>query len=580
MLQQEFIEDSHFFETLIDIYQHAVETWPDRTVFRIKRQGSYVETSYSDFDRQVRAVAAWLRENGCNKRRKVGIISENRPEWGIVYFGILLTGATVVPIDANLGESEVEHIINDSGLSILFCSSGQYDKIGEIHSLLKGLKKTVIFDRVSLTEGDMIELDTVIREGSAASKPLETGKIKPDDVAALIYTSGTTGSSKGVMLTHRNIAFDVTSLRHMIYFNENDVFLSVLPLHHTFECTTGLIIPISKGCSVTYAESLASKRIMANIRETGVTIMMGVPLLYEKMVTGLNRAISEKPGVVRLMFKSMMGMVRGVKRVTGRNLGKKVFRSLREKAGLGTLRIMISGGAPLQPWIGQTFEYLGINFLNGYGLTETSPVLCVNVEVDIDNNTVGYPLWGLELAIDQPNEQGIGELKVKGPVVMQGYYKNKKATKEILRDGWLYTGDLARFDEKGRVIISGRSKNLIVTAGGKNVYPEEIEMKLNDSPYILESLVLGRPLSESNYGEEVVAWVVPDYEVIDADEGTDSTGQDIESLICKEISAINQQLIGYKRIKETYIREEEFPKTSTRKIKRYLFQNTGIQGGK
>ena len=561
------------FSTLADVFNYATREYASLPAFRIKRAGKYQEYSYADFGQIATALARYLKSQGIGKRKKVALISENRPEWGMTYFATILTGATVVPIDAALNESGVDHIIHESGSHFLFCSREQFDKIIDLGPRLKGIKKIVVFDEVDSSKRNVLFFDKAVAEG----KKLKTAvgeNISKDDMAALIYTSGTTGSSKGVMLSHWNITANVMGLGKMIQYGSKDVFLSVLPLHHTFECTTGLIVPVMRGASITYAESLASKRIIANIRETGVTIMMGVPLLYEKMVNGIKRAISEKPLPVRAIFKTLMGIVRGMKCVSKKNYGKKVFRSLREKAGLGSLHLLICGGAPLSPWVANTFEHLGINFVNGYGMTETAPVLAVNVVANPDNTTVGFPVPGIELSVHEPNANGVGELKARGDFVMLGYYKNSKETKKILKDGWLHTGDLARFDDLGRVIICGRSKNLIVTHGGKNVYPEEIELHLNNSPFVLESLVLGRPLSSDNMGEEVIAYIVPDYEYIEDSQsaGVRTSSDEIVKLIKKEVQQVNEHLLAYKKIKDFIIREEEFPKTSTRKIKRYLFQ--------
>jgi long-chain acyl-CoA synthetase len=295
------------------------------------------------------------------------------------------------------------------------------------------------------------------------------------------------------------------------------------------------------------------------------------------MLKGIYRGIHEKPLPVQLLFKSLSGVVKGVKAISGHNIGHSVFKSLRDKAGLGSIQFVISGGAPLPLWVGKGFEYLGIDFLNGYGLTEASPVLAVNVRADIDNSTVGYTVWGMELAIDQPDEHGIGELIAKGPAIMQGYYKNPKATKEVLKGEWLHTGDTARFDSKGRVIICGRSKDVIVTEGGKNIYPEEIELLLDTSVYVKESLVCGRPISKDNPGEEVVAIIVPDYEAIEAEHGTKLEDAEIEKLISREIATLCAGYPAYKKIKGFEIRSEEFPKTSTRKIKRYLFKGRDVR---
>jgi long-chain acyl-CoA synthetase len=573
------IPDSADFKTLNDIFESSTTKFANRTAFRIKREsGYYEEYTYARFHDMTVALAKYLDSLGVKKGKHVGLVSENRPEWPVIYFAILRTGATVVPMDALLPENEILHIAKSAGVYALFCSGPQFDKISDLSQLMRDLRKLIVLDRVPSNNRKIAILDDAIEAGRDIKKDKPAlVKVKGSDLAALIYTSGTTGVSKGVMLTHKNITTNVLGLRRMISFKETDVFLSVLPLHHTFECTAGMIIPISKGSSITTAETLAAKRIVANIKETKVTFMMGVPLLYEKMATGIFRGISEKPLPLRIIVKSLLGVVKGVKKISGVNLGPKVFKSLRQKAGLDSLSTLISGGAPLPLWVAHAFENLGISFLNGYGLTETSPVLTVNMHADIDNSTVGYPVHGIELAIHEPDASGMGELKARGPFVMQGYYKNKKATQEVLRDGWLHTGDIARFDSKGRVIICGRCKNVIVTEGGKNVYPEEIEMALDTSIYVKESLVYGRPVSKNNPGEEVVACIVPDYESIEAQHGPRLERAAVEKLIAQEVATVNSSAPVYRKIKEFTLRDEEFLKTSTRKIKRHLYHSGNIK---
>ncbi|MDR2734711.1 MAG: AMP-binding protein [Spirochaetota bacterium] len=565
-------DDDADFRTLNDIFEFATTEYAQNIAYRMRRDdGKFEEYSYARFRGMSCALANYLSSLGAGNGTHIGLLSENRPEWPIIYFAILRAGAVVVPMDALLSESEITHIVKDAEVSILFASRPQFEKLSEMGNLLRGLKQLIVIDPVASDNRRVLNLQDALLQGEKKGDTQFT-PVKKDDLAALIYTSGTTGVSKGVMLSHGNITSDVLGLRRLIWFDKSDSFLSVLPMHHTFEATTGMIIPISKGSSVTVAESLASKRIIANIRDAKVTIIMGVPLLYEKMLAGIFRGIHEKPLPVQLLFKGMYGLVRGVKKFSGQSIGQSVFRSLRNKAGLGSLRYLISGGAPLPVWVGKGFAHLGIHFLNGYGLTEASPVLAVNVESDTDNTTVGYPVYGAELSIDEPDQQGIGELRARGDMVMQGYYKNKKATDAVLRNGWLYTGDIARFDAKGRVVICGRSKDVIVTEGGKNIYPEEIEMLLDTSIYIRESLVLGRPISKDNPGENVVACIVPDYEAIEAQYGTKLEAAAIEELISGEITALGSDLPAYKKIREFVIHSEEFPKTSTRKIKRYLFK--------
>ena len=571
------LPDTSDFKTLNEMFDSSTTKFAERVAFRIKREsGQYEEYTYARFREMTVALAKYLDSLGVKKEKHIGLVSENRPEWPIIYFAILRTGATVVPMDALLPENELMHIAKSADMYALFCSAAQFDKINDLSNLIGDLQKLIIIDKGAPKSRKIITLEEAFDAGRKIKKD-NPAEAKKNDLAALIYTSGTTGVSKGVMLSHWNITADVIGLRRSILFDETDVFLSVLPLHHTFECTAGMAIPISKGSSITYAESLAAKRIIANIKETKVTFMMGVPLLYEKMAMGIFRGINEKPFPVRVLVKSLLGVVKGVKKISGINIGPKVFKSLRKKAGLDSLKTLISGGAPLPLWVGHAFEHLGIHFLNGYGLTETSPVIAVNVHSDTDNSTVGYPVHDIELEIHEPDATGMGELKARGAFVMQGYYKNKKATQEVLRGGWLFTGDIARFDAKGRVIICGRCKNVIVTEGGKNVYPEEIEMALDASVYIKESLVYGRPVSKDNPGEEVVVCIVPDYEAIESHHGTQLERDEVEKLIAQEVAAVNASVPPYRKVKEFTLRDEEFSKTSTRKIKRHLYQSGNIK---
>lgn len=564
------------FSNLDEMIDKTVADSPDKIAMRIKKDGNYKDYSYKEFGSNVAKLSNFLHKKGLKNKKRIGLLSENCPQWGMAYFAIARVGAIVVPMDANLSESELFHIANDTQLSCIICSFNQYSKINEISSNLGKLKEIIIIDSLAKIKDKRVSYWGEII--AAGSDKRQVSKIDPDDVVVIIYTSGTTGVSKGVQLTHRNISANVLGLQQSLWYDSTDNFLSILPLHHTFETTAGLMIPLSKGATIVYAESLASKKIMANIAETKISIIIGVPLVFEKMALGLHRGISAKSFVLRTLFSTLTSAVKITKKITNKNMSHKLFMNMRKKAGLGSLRLMISGGAPLSPWIGNVFSHLGINFLNGYGLTETSPVLAVNRTGTADNRTVGPAIPGIELAIDKPNSLGVGELKARGDSIMKGYYKNKAATEEVLRDGWFYTGDLVCFDKLKRLIIAGRSKNILVTAGGKNIYPEEIEILLNDSKLILESLVLGKKLSNSNMGEEVLAYIVPDFEYLEINHSL-SAGSDlkaVEEIIRKEVRKINQGLLSYKRIKDFKIRQEEFPKTSTRKIKRYLFQSDNL----
>jgi long-chain acyl-CoA synthetase len=315
-------------------------------------------------------------------------------------------------------------------------------------------------------------------------------EVLPDDVAVIIYTSGTTGKSKGVMLTHKNILSDVWGTKEALELFPEDNFLSVLPLHHTLECTAGFIIPLSSGSRVTYARSLKSKEILEDIKNAGATLLIGVPLLYEKLFTGLRKNIQKKSFFARTSFNLCFNFVKIFKKLTGINLGKAIFKNLREKAGLSCIRMLISGAAPLPTVIPECFDLLGIKFLQGYGLTESSPVLTLSPYSKPKYSSVGKSIPGAELKIFDSDKNGVGEILAKGDMVMKGYYNNPQETDKILKNGWLCTGDLGWKDREGYYYIAGRKKNVIVSSAGKNIYPEEIENQLLQSPFILEALVL------------------------------------------------------------------------------------------
>jgi long-chain acyl-CoA synthetase len=408
---------------------------------------------------------------------------------------------------------------------------------------------------------------------------IEPPAIPLAELAALIYTSGTTGLAKGVMLSHGNISSDIWSMVKAMDMYETDNFISILPLHHTFECTCGFLTPLSFGSSITYARGLASKQIVEDIKNNKATILLGVPLVFEKIFTGLSKEIAKKPQFTRAIFKTTFGLSRIIKKTVKLEAGGMLFSSLREKAGLSSLRLMVAGGAPMIPDIAEAFNIMGFRLIQGYGLTESSPVLSFNPFEGYRNDSIGIALPGATLKIDSPNAQGIGEIIAKGPMVMKGYYKNPEATSAVLKDGWLYTGDLGWGDSDGYYYIAGRLKNVIVTSGGKNVYPEEIEFVLNKSPFILESLVLGRPL-ESGGGEEIEAIIVPDMEYFSAraaEKEIELNEMNIEKTIKLEVSKACQELADYKRVKYVVMRNSDFEKTSTRKIKRYLYYHKELK---
>lgn len=534
----------------------------------IRRRGKapYEPISYVQLSERVEQSAGGLLALGLHPGERVGVLGENSPEWAMAYLAIHRAGGIAVPIDAHLKEQELRHILDDSEAKYVFVSQDLLSDIQDLASRLKSLAKIICLEPIS--EAGVETLKGLAGKGTGAPKP-ERGL---DEMAVILYTSGTTGFSKAVMLSHRNIMSNVSSLLEALPLDRGDVFLSILPLHHTFGSTGAFLVPLYCGCTVAFARSLKSREILEDIRDSKTSAILCVPQLYESIHASIQRNLQAKPFLARAAFKATHTVSQTLKAVIGMNAGSVLFRSLRKKAGLDSIRYFICGGAPLPPEVGQAFADLGFTFLQGYGLTESSPVLTVDRPGKAKPDSIGFPLPGVEIRLDNPDEHGVGELVARGPNIMMGYYKNPQATALALRDGWFYTGDLARKDKDGRYYIAGRTKNLIVSAAGKNIYPEEVESQLLKSPFIAEVMVVG-VVNPENKREEVQAIIYPNSETLDAyarEHNKTLTPEDIQTLIGEEVHKQCLALADYKRVKKFQIREEEFPKTALKKIKRYL----------
>ena len=523
--------------------------------------------TFGELGNKVESLARGLVDYGLKKNANCAILGPNSPEWAVAYLATTSAGGICVPIDSQLSENEILHLMADAKVAMAFVAPKFLDCVLDT---TKGFPKQMIaltLDTQGIP-GDAIPFEELVRKGQQAQDPLPY-KV-PGDVASIIYTSGTTGSPKGVMLTHGNIVSDITACYQVIKFKQEH-FLSVLPMHHMFECTAGFLLPIYSGSTITFARSLKSRSIMEDLKASRATVMLGVPLLFRKMLDGIYSAISRAPSAQQMMFHILINAVKTGEKLGIKSLGINLFRSLRKQAGLSSLSFLVVGGAPLMPQIPREFRWLGIKMLQGYGLAAASPVLTFNPLDKPVDESIGKPLSDVEVRILEPDETCVGELAFKGPMIMKGYYKAPEATQEVLdSDGWLKTGDLGYQDEKGYLYICGRAKNLIVTPAGKNIYPEEIEAEINLRPFILESIVYGY---EKEGGEEIRAVVVPDYEAIGKHYPKKHlSDKDIYKLIANEVKPVNQTLTAFKRIKSFTLTDEELPKTSTRKIKRHIFK--------
>ncbi|HUU56689.1 MAG TPA: AMP-binding protein [bacterium] len=561
--------------TLLELVARAREKFGGR-VFAQRRLGSgeFARVTYERLYDDVVRLGAALGKRGVAHGTRVGVIGENRYEWAVAYLAVTGGGAVCVPLDPQLKAKEIGRILETAEAEVVISSPASLAVFKGLRNRLPKLRDIISMGEAedgargwadALAEGD---------DESAREEYLGRG-VALDDLAVLLFTSGTTGTSKAVMLTHRNLGANVDQVYGALVFDERDVFLSLLPLHHTFEATAGMLIPIAAGCAVTYARSFKSREIVEDIRDAGVTMMCGVPLLYEKMLAGLRRAVNDSAPGKRALFTIFMAVTRAGHVVAGVNLGRFLFSSLRKKAGLDTIRMFISGAAPLKAEVTSTFYYLGLNLLQGYGLTETSPVVSVNVPERIKFASSGPPIPGVRVRIHEPNAEGVGEVAVAGDNIMVGYYGDPAMTSGVLRDGWFYTGDAGWLDRDGYVYITGRIKNVIVTAAGKNVYPEEIEAELGASAVIAEAAVM--PMRDPSSGREAVGAVIfPDYEYLEGEASRAGEKLDdafTESRIRDAVADCCRTVADYKRVKIIKIRKEEFPKTTTRKIKKYLFRD-------
>lgn len=498
-------------------------------------------------------IARQLAQHGIKPEDRIAIAVTDRFSWGIAYLGILFCGATAVPIDPLLKPVEIGAIINDADVALI------------IHD-----GRIALGEKIDATK--IVPLDTIWPDLSSSANETEITlpSVTADALATIIFTSGTTGRTKGVMLTHSNIVGDILGIDAMGLFGVTDRLLSVLPIHHAFEFTVGFLYPLSVGAQVAYARSLKSRDIIADLRANRSTVILGVPLLFENIVNSIHAKVQSAGIAKRRNFNLLLAVSRRLRRLGWRNAGRVLFKSMRRKAGLDTIRILASGGAALPAFVAEYCDTIGLPLVQGYGLTETSPVVTVNRPGAHRYDTVGPPIPSAEAKIVDPRPDGIGEIALRGPMVMRGYWRNPEETAKVMRDGWLLTGDLGTIDPDGHVRICGRSKNLIVTGAGKNVYPEEVEAVLCSRPEIAEAVVYGKA-RPGKIGETVAAVVVPDadwFENNDLEAWRDDKA--LQNKLTEAVRLACESLASFKRVAEVQVRREPFEKTSTRKIKRFL----------
>ncbi|MFA5362954.1 MAG: AMP-binding protein [Candidatus Omnitrophota bacterium] len=537
------------------LFAQTSSRFSERVCLQIKKGSTWERWTYGEIEDLSLKIGAFLIGEGFKKGGFAALCMENRPEWAIIYLGIMAAGLACVPLDPQLTEQEIENLLNDCSARIIFVSHAVF-QTKNINKIKAKLNKIVILD-LDIDKENLRGLEQVkaaVREGAAWPE------VFSEDIASLIYTSGTTGKPKGVMLTHKNFCSNFKSIDKMKLFSDKDTFISILPLHHSYPFMITLITPLFCRARVTYTASLRSDELLSLMRETGVTVLVGVPQFFSLFFTNIVEKLKKIPFLLRMPLFGLIEILWQIRRLSGINLSKPALPKIHRPFGQA-LRFFACGGAKLNEEAAGFLMKIGFTILEGYGLTETSPVVTFNPLKKQKIGSVGGVIPDVELKIDNPDAIGMGEVVIKGPNVMKGYYNRADETLSVLKDGWFYSGDLGYIDKDGYLYITGRKKEIIVLSSGKNIYPEEIESHYTKSPYIKEICVLGAGQAEE---ERLSAVVVPDTDYCR------KLGEvDLNSIIRWELENLSEGLAPYKRIKGYIIAREDIPRTRLGKIKRY-----------
>ncbi len=551
--------------TLPELFAITMSRFPDRPCFTVY-EPDRISLSYREAREKVLHVSRHLRSLGVTQGSKVAVTGKNSPEWAVAYLAVLEAGAVVVPIDYQISVGEIDNLIRASDAEILFVDE---EKAEELSSLWKKKLKAIY----SLAPGKPGYIYDLKAPAEKDLPPLVPAK--SEDLAAILFTSGTTGIPKGVMLSHRNFVADCFLAQGNLTILPEDVFYALLPLHHSYTMLAVFIETLSVGAELVFGKRMAIKQILKDLKEAKVTMFLGVPMIFNKLLAGVVKGVKEKGPVVSGLVSVLMALSGFVKKVFRMNPGKRLFGSLvLEKISLETNRICISGGGPLAPAVFKKYNQLGIDFVQGYGLTETSPIVALNPIEHYKVTSVGKVIPGAQMRILEPNAEGIGEIIIKGPMVMMGYYKMPEETKAVFTpDGWLKTGDLGWLDDEDYLYLTGRAKNLIVTEGGKNVYPEEIENRFQLFDEVEQVLVCGYEIDKATRSEGIEARLYPNQDLFIKDAPTDKTGGQgwiaIEERMKELVDEVNAKLLPYQRITKVTVLREALEMTTTKKIKRH-----------
>ena len=566
-------EDMTHYKTVKEFFLNTVEKYPNEDCILEKpdHKTPYQITTYKEFKEDVLGLGTALTNVLNLKNKRVIIIGETQYGWYVSYMAMLCGVGVAVPTDRELPLNELENIVRRSKASAIIYSPKKADDIKKIKEDIPEVEYFIEMKSENKLEDKDVGLKYLIDLGKSIIKSgdnsFEKIEIDPEEFKILFFTSGTTSNAKGVMLNNRNLAENINAVSAYVKLYPIDMLFSVLPLHHCYESTIGFLLPMATGASVAICEGL--RYIVPNLQEAHPTAILTVPLLVESLYKKINEKIvkSKKDKMVNTMI-SVTNALKGA----GIDIKKKVFKEIYDNLG-GRLRIIVSAAAPIDKKVGNWLEDIGINFLQGYGLTETAPIAALTPEYKPCVGSAGKAIVQADIKIKDPNENGEGEILIKSPTLMLGYYEDEEETKKVIdEDGYFNAGDIGYIDDDGYIFITGRSKNVIVTQNGKNIYPEEIEMLLDKVDEIKESMVYGKKPDADSKKEEkeliITARVIPDYDKIKELHG-DLSEKEIYDVIWKNVKEVNKKLTSYKAIKALEIKEGEFEKTSTMKIKRY-----------
>lgn len=573
-------KDSRPIMDIKHMIESSTELYGDHTAFMMKfeKGGVYTHITYKEALADINGLGTALIAHEL-KDKRIAVVGENCYQWAISYLAVICGTGVVVPLDKELSAKEMQQLMFDAEVSAVIYSSKYEDRFldmknsGELPlKVLVNMQKKQS-DEVSFSLTDMIaEGKKLIEEGD---RSFLDAQIIRDEMAVLLFTSGTTGISKGVMLSHGNLVEDLMAAPTVLKVNDWDIFFSVLPLHHTYECTCGFLMPLYKGATIAYCEGL--KYIQKNLAEAKPTMFLAVPLIFESLHKKIWANV-RKQGKEATLKKAIK--INNALRKIGIDLSNKLFKDIKAVFG-GNMRMMIVGGAAINPDILQGFRDFGIMALQGYGLTECAPMGALNPDTRPKNASCGRCFPGFGIKIIDKDADGIGEVCLKGGNVMLGYYRNPEATAQVIdSEGWYHTGDLGYLDDEGYLFLTGRKKNVIITKNGKNVFPEELEYYLSNVPYVAESMVWGTDTSDGT-DTLIVASVLPSWDDVNAALGRELDREDpkaleeVEKLLWTEVDKINEEVPFFKRIKKIIVRTEEFEKNSSKKIKRFVESNRG-----